>query len=454
MSTTVQTDFVKQNAEVATAISLFDRWVAKRMHQIQQPGLSVGLVYKDRLIWAKGYGYADLDGQQAATLDTLYRIASISKTFTATAILQLRDAGKLCLDDPLVKYLPWFNLQYPSAPPITIRHVLTHTSGLPRDAVEPLWTEGKTPSWEQVVATTQKREPVMPPVTEFKYSNLAYALLGGVIEAASGQAYADYIRANILDPLEMFDTRVAPQEDETNLATGYLRTDEHQVRKPARFMDIAGFTPAAGLASTINDMAKYAVFHLSTEDNAVLSPHTLRDMHRVHWLYDNWDGGYGLGISVQRIGDWTITGHGGGYTGYLTGFTVCRAHQFGVIVLTNAIDSMPFQFYEQAYKLVLPAVIEAAEEEKPAPDPVWQRYVGTYVSDWSERAVVIRDKQLQVVSLDFINEPPVILLPTDEPHVFKMKAPNEGGETARFEMDDEGAVVRFWIGNEYDVPKK
>jgi CubicO group peptidase (beta-lactamase class C family) len=289
MNDTLQTDFVNKHADVETTISLFDKWVARRMHDRQQPGLSAGIIHKGELIWAKGYGFADAEAKKPATPDTAYRIASISKTFTATAIMQLRDAGKLCLDDPLAGHLPWFDLQYPGAPPITLRHALTHTSGIPRDAATPMWTEGKVPSWQEVVETTKVREPVMPPVQEFKYSNLAYALLSGVVEAASGQAYADYIQANILDPLGMRDTLIAPTGDEAALATGYLRTDAQYARKPASFMDASGFTPAAGLASTVNDLAKYAAFHLSTEANGVLSPHTLRDMHRIHWLDPKWE---------------------------------------------------------------------------------------------------------------------------------------------------------------------
>ena len=448
MSNVIQTDFVQQHAEVATAVTLLDKWIATRARDIIQPGLAVGIVHKGVLIWAKGFGYANLESKTPATPDTLYRVASISKTFTGTAILQLCDAGKLRLDDPITMYLPWFELQYPDAPPITIRHALTHTSGLPRDATVPQWTDNTFQPWEEIVDTTQRREPVMPPVMEFKYSNLGYTLLGGVIESVSGQSYADYVQANILDPLDMHATFVELTGDEANLATGYLRPDENYVRKPGPFVDAKGMASATGFASTVNDLAKYARFHLSTEDNGVLSPHTLRDMHRVHWLNEDWKTGYGLGTMVQRIDDWTISGHGGGYKGYLTMFTVCRQHNFGAIVLTNTMNP-PLQYVEMVYKLVLPAVIEATEE-RPEPDPEWKPYVGTYADDaWTEVEVVIRKGQLQIVSMRFIDDPPVVLLPTDEPHVFKIKVPGGGGETARFEFDTSGEITRLWVNNEY-----
>src|SRR5437763_14646588 len=121
--------------EVAAALTVLDSWIAATVAQREQPGLSIGVVYDQDLIWAKGYGYADLVRRVPATPGTIYRIASNSKLFTATAIMQLRDAGKLRLDDPVSERLPWFSIKktYDGGPPITIRHLITHTSGLPRE---------------------------------------------------------------------------------------------------------------------------------------------------------------------------------------------------------------------------------------------------------------------------------------------------------------------------------
>ena len=171
-----QADFLQQHADVATGIDLLDKWIAMTVHERQQPGLAAGLIYDGELIWSKGYGLADIENKTPMTTDTRFRIASITKTFTATAILQLRDAGKLNLDDPISTHLPWFKLQYPGAQAITIRHILTHTSGLPRDSTNPHWTECDFFDWDKLVETTKKREPVMPPVKEFKYSKIIICL--------------------------------------------------------------------------------------------------------------------------------------------------------------------------------------------------------------------------------------------------------------------------------------
>ncbi|MCX9080161.1 MAG: serine hydrolase, partial [Candidatus Methanoperedens sp.] len=322
----IRSSLLDEHQDLNSAFMLLDQWTQYKVHRLHQPGLALGVVFKGNLIWAKGYGLADRELGAPVTLATRFRVASISKTFTATAIMQLRDAGMLRLDDPVSEHLDWFTVQYPDAPPITICHLLTHTSGLPRDGARSMWESDDFHTWEEVVELMPERVPTMPPVQEFSYSNLGYAVLGGVVQAVSGECWADYVQRHILDPLEMTDTLTSVEGGVPNLATGYLREDADGHRKPMHVVDAKGFDPATGMASTLRDLAKYARFHLSTEDNGVLSPHTLRDMHRVHWLDANWKGGYGLGIGISRIGDYTLSGHGGGYKGFLTGFLISREH--------------------------------------------------------------------------------------------------------------------------------
>ena len=122
--------------------------MASQIEYRDQPGVSMGIVHGGKLIWAKGFGMSDLAAKTPATPKTIYRIASITKLFTSTAILQLRDAGKLGLDDPVVKFIPGFKVgdPFPDDPPITVRHLLTHTSGLPGEAAFPYWTDHEFPT--------------------------------------------------------------------------------------------------------------------------------------------------------------------------------------------------------------------------------------------------------------------------------------------------------------------
>src|SRR5262249_9125051 len=160
----------------------------------------------------------------AAMPQTIYRIASITKLFTSTAVLQLRDAGKLQLDDPITRHLSWFNIQnrYSDAPPITIRHLLTHTPGLPPEAAFPYWTDATSPPLDQITETLPQQETVRPPDIEWKYSNLGLALAGEIVAAVSGQSYEDYIEQHILDPLGMNSTYIrSPDPHHPQLATAY-----------------------------------------------------------------------------------------------------------------------------------------------------------------------------------------------------------------------------------------
>lgn len=442
---------INDNPNLATSIEILDKWVERTMHKTHQPGLAIGIVYDGELLWGKSYGYAELEAKTPVTLDTRFRIASITKTFTATAIMQLRDAGKLSLDDPASTYLDWFNLRYEDAPEITIRNLLSHTSGLPRDSHGAMWTDCDAPEWDEFVEATKQREATRAPYDKFAYSNLGYSLLGGIIEVISGQTWADYLQENILDPLGMSETYPRPDSHDPQLAKGYSRFDNEYTNETMPFFLMNGFEASANFSSSVNDLVKYSKFHLSKGKTPILSGHSLRDMHRIHWLYESWQGGYGLGLGVYKIKDWVISGHTGGYPGYLTSFSVCREHNVGVIVLTNALGSNPLQYNEQAYKLVLPEIIKATQKATPDADPAWAQYVGDYTSAWGLSKVIIRDNQLQVIALDFVDMPPTILEPTDEAHIFTLKEANQSNETARFEVDVNGDVVKMWMRNEYSI---
>ena len=443
---------LKENADLATAVDILDSWIAHRVKQRHQPGLAIGVVYRGELLWGAGYGCADLSTGAPVTLDTRFRIASITKTFTATAILQLRDAGRLNLDDPVSQHLAWFDLRYQDAPAITIRNLLTHTSGLPRDSAKPMWTECEAPSWDDFIKDTKARAPTRPPYEKFAYSNLGYSLLGGIIEAVSGQPWATYLKEQVLDPLGMGETKPVPSADDPLLATGYTREKDGYKRDALPFWLMNGFEASANFASSVKDLATYAGFHLGLSGEDVLSPYSLLDMHRIHWLDDGWDGGYGLGLGLYRVKDWVISGHGGGYPGYLTAFSLCRERQTGVIVLTNSLGSDPQSYVDQAYKLVLPEIIKATAANAPEAKPEWERYLGEYKSEWARAKVVIRGGKLQLINLDFIDSPATTLAPTEEEGVFVLREEGQSNETLRFELDADGKVARMWERNEFSLP--
>jgi CubicO group peptidase (beta-lactamase class C family) len=220
---------IAQHPEVAGPIKVLEAWIESQMAYRGQPGISVGVVHNQKLIWARGFGYADMEKKIAATPATIYRMASVTKTFTATAIMQLRDAGKLSLDDPVVKHLPWYKVKSPfaGAPVITIRHLLTHTSGLPREAAFPYWMVANFPTIEQIKETLPQQEAAFAPETRWKYSNLALALAGEIVAVASGAPYDVYVRDHILEPLGMSSsTMLFPEAHRSRLAVGEIVTFE------------------------------------------------------------------------------------------------------------------------------------------------------------------------------------------------------------------------------------
>ena len=193
---------ISARPDVAGSIRVFDAWLNEQMAYRDLPGVAVGVVHDQQLVWSRGYGFSDRERRLPVTSRTLFRMASHTKLFTTTAILQLRDAGKLRLDDPVSRYLPWFRVKpaSDSDPPISIEELLTHTSGLPREAAAPYWTTFQFPSADEIRRTVPLQSAAYSPQVRWKYSNLAFTLAGMIVEEVSGERYADYVMRHVLRP--------------------------------------------------------------------------------------------------------------------------------------------------------------------------------------------------------------------------------------------------------------
>ena len=245
---------IASNPDVEGARRLFTAWLEGQMLYRDLPGIAVGVVSDQELVWAAGFGLADRAAKTAMTPQTRFRMASHSKLFTATAVMQLREQGKLRLDDPVAKYLPWFRVKpaSPDDPPITIEELLTHSSGLPREAGSH-WTTFDFPTTDQLRGLMPERLAPFAPEVRWKYSNLAYSIAGLVIEAVSGQKWADYIQQHIYQPLGMTSSSV--DQNVRGLAVGYGRRMPDGSRAINPFIDARGMAAATGITSTVEDMA-------------------------------------------------------------------------------------------------------------------------------------------------------------------------------------------------------
>ncbi len=391
---------IASHPRVKEAVAAYEKWLDGERAFKRIPGISSALVIDQDVIWQGATGYADLDRKTPATPSTVYSICSISKLFTSIATLQLRDQGKLRLDDPVSQHLPWFTptTAYSAEGPITIEGLLTHASGLQREFADTLWLEPNMafPTSEELRNGVAGREVAYRPEQYFQYSNLGFTLLGAVVAAASQQSYADYVRANLIGPLGLTSTfsEMPAAERGKRLAMGYSGVDREGNRHPMPFYQTKAMASAAGYASTALDLARFASWQFRLLEHGgkeVLAGNTLREMQRVHFVDPGWETTWGLGFEVWRKGDKTFVGHGGSCPGYRTQLTLKPEEKIATIVMANTFDTDASALAQQAYEFLGPAVKEARADSThsiAAADPALDRYLGTYWSFGGEMEVI------------------------------------------------------------------
>ena len=441
------------NDKAASGIKVFESWTASQMAYFGQPGISVAVVKDQEVVWSKGFGYADVEKEVEASPETIYRIASITKLFTSTAVMQLRDNGKLSIHDPITDYLSWFQIGDQKGKPITSENLITHTSGLPREAAGPYWTTLDFPTKEEIIENLPTQEHPLKPWRKWKYSNLALSLAGYIVEEASGMPYEEYVEKNIFKPLGMKDTYIQDIPSEhPKLAKGYDRRLPDCTRVDSTYTSSRGINSAANMATTVLDLAKFAMLQFrEDDDDPVLTGETLREMHRVHWLSPKWDVGWGLGFNILRIDNKTYIGHGGSVPGYRTNLRIDLEDKVAVVVFTNADDGEPVKYTEKAFQWIAPGLAEK-QEEKPAID--LSRYAGKFRNRWGDAETLVYNGELIMITPQL---PDPMLEYTVLKHVegdrFQMKAPGYGShnEYAVFEFEED-KIKRLKTGENYTYP--
>jgi CubicO group peptidase (beta-lactamase class C family) len=292
------------------------------------PSVVAAVIRGGEVIWSAAVGTASYEDGREATSETQYRIGSITKTFTATAVMQLRDAGLLDLDDRLEQHVDGVGDGSP-----TIRRLLAHLSGFQREPGE-MWVSGEAPTIDELLAAMDSYELVLPAARAHHYSNLAFALLGEVVARRSELPYTEYVDDRILRPLGLERTTWQPGEP---YAQGYL-VDEYAgtaVREP--HTDLRGAAAAGQLWSTVGDLCAWASF-LANGRDGILEAATLEEMWfpQVMVNPDRWDRGWGLGLELLNRDGKVFGGHGGAMPGHLAGVYVHRESGVGAAVLTNS----------------------------------------------------------------------------------------------------------------------
>ena len=331
---------------IEPALPVIDSLAAAEFAKDSIGSITVGVVAGRDLVWTKSYGFANMATRKRAERNTVYRIGSITKPFTAVMLMQLEQAGKLRLADPVEKFFPEIRTvggMPAGASPPTLLQLATMTSGLAREPREegPFWT-GPVSSWEQtLIAALPHTSYAYMPGTRFMYSNIGYAILGATLGRVAGVPYTAWERTHVLEPLGMTRTRFEIDPSiASDLATGYDVSrdgsiDSLTAAKEGR--EGRGYkVPNGAIFTTVDDLSRFVEFELGNGPESVL-PTTRLDSAFGGLVASSAElgSGYGLGFMAMRREAFTFTGHSGGVAGYLSWMYFSRPAQVGVVVFRN-----------------------------------------------------------------------------------------------------------------------
>ena len=445
----------KTAAERAEALRLVDAWLDSVQVYQHIPAISAGVVAGDNLIWSKGYGTIDAQHTIPASPQTIYSICSISKLFTSVALMQQYEAGKVRLDEPITTYLPWAKLKDTGedSAPITLRGILTHSAGLPRESDFPYWSgpDFPFPTREQIRATISSQSPLFPAERYFQYSNLGLTLAGEVVEAASGQPYAQYAKAHVLDPLGLNDTRTFMPMDlyGKRLAVGYGALKRDGTRDLVKPFDTKGITPAAGYTSTVEDLGKFASWQfrlLRTGKESLLKASTLREMQRVQYMDPGWKISWGLGFAVDHKDKDTFVGHGGSCPGYKTNLRLRVKDELAAIFMDDSAEEAG-RFTAAMFSILDKRKGYEFKDPAPATGVDLEAYSGHYSNQpWGSESVIVPwAGGLAILSLP--NEEPAeaigFLKPKGADLFRRVRDDGSEAEEIKFQRDASGKVTGF-----------
>jgi CubicO group peptidase (beta-lactamase class C family) len=388
-------DQLASSTDLASLEPKIAELAAASMAQDRIPGLSIGIVRGDSLEGYYSFGTQTLGEDKPPTAQTISRVASITKTFTGTAILQLRDLGQLELDDPLLVYMPDFTVASAlqgTLEEVTIRRLMTHYSGLQTEHPLTDWNAPSFVTTEELLEGLADIEVVIPQDSQWKYSNLAVGLLGHLIEQVSGIPYEQYVYEEITGPLGLTNTRFELDSNQRQLKpTGYSQplpgTDD--VRE-APYASLRGISAAGQLHSNVEDLAKWMSFQFSSgranHPSNVLAASTLAEMHRPVYMSSDWSNGQAISWRMNRRNDLVFHNHGGGIQGFSSNMVFSVKAQTGVIVLANLWPApTPYNLAEDIAELVIRELGVVAEETESSLEIVSETdaapFVGRY---WAE----------------------------------------------------------------------
>jgi CubicO group peptidase (beta-lactamase class C family)/D-alanyl-D-alanine dipeptidase len=343
----------KDYSEIANVLRPF---IQRELTEKTIPGLSIALIDDQQIVWAQGFGWADVNNKKPATAETVYRIGSVSKLFTDIAIMQLVEHGELNLDAPVSDYLPDFHAKNPFATTITLRELMSHRSGLLREPPVGNYFDPTEPSLAATVRSLNDTELVFAPQTHMKYSNAAIAVVGYLLQEKTHQPFATYLKRAVLEPLRMEHSSFEPdREIVQNLAKAKMWTYDGTTFEAPTFQ--LGMIPAGSMYSTVKDLGRFVSVLLArgkTDGGALLKPATLGEMWSPQFP-DSGGRGFGLGFAVSALDGHRMVGHGGAIYGFATTLDLLADDKLGVVVTAtkDVANAVTDRIAVEALRLVL-----------------------------------------------------------------------------------------------------
>ncbi|ONI68019.1 serine hydrolase [Kribbella sp. ALI-6-A] len=432
---------------LSEVLAYYDSWLAFNQRYRRIPGIQAAVYAGDRVALSTAYGLADVESGVALSTEHLFRIASHSKTFTATAVLQLVEQGKLRLDDKASAHVT--EIVGTPLGDRTLRDLLSHAAGVTRDSLEAdFWQlAAPFPDREHLLDVLRAdTSAVIEDNDRFKYSNIGYGLLGLVIEAVTGTPYNEHVQTAIVAKLGLGD--LGPELDpsrSTQYAVGYSAYAYADRRVPIEHVDTRALASATGFYGTAHDLVTYWSAHLPG-DERLLTDGSKRQMQHPLWKTAEEDGPrYGLGLMVNEVAKRDVFGHGGGYPGHITRSMVDPGRRVAVSVLTNAIDGPATELAEGVLKLIDLA------ESKDRGEGELSRFTGRFANLWGVYDIALLGGRLYV--LDPTGGDPTAEAITLEPDGDTALRVTNGsgyggyGEQYRFTFGADGQIESVRVAN-------
>lgn len=358
--------------------NFMNNYFDEKMKKYSVPGASVVVVKNNKEVFKMGYGYSNLESKTPVDPDkTLFSAASVSKLFTATAVMQLYEEGKIDLDKNINDYISPYKVINKYEEPVTCRNLLTHSSGLDEESELNLsTTDENSIKSQEYYFDNHPLKVITEPNTICRYSNIGYNLLGYIVEKVSGMSYENYVKEKILKPLNMNNSLVRLKNTDT--AVGYIYDDKSYVESPFAYQFTSG---SSGIIATTKDMESFIIANLNNgkfQNNSILKPETLSLMHDRQFSNSEYLPGMGFGFIGSYRNGQEIIKHEGAVSGYTTTLFLIPKENLGIYVATNTVGPLPFNFEEDFLNYFYPYSNNNFNVAEGNVNKDYSKYEGTY----------------------------------------------------------------------------